>query len=346
MDSYLYLYTNKYIEMHVYKYIGWDELRKYDNISDNIWKQICEDYCCDEDFKCKFKTYWIPECRIGATYQELFLCFISSQIKYLCNSLIMPATLPNILLKSRDFVVLASKRCSKILWYMDPWLRSDKEIVLNAVRQDISILECASQELKRDKPFMLLVERNKSHNSDVSVLNYVDDTLKSDKQWILKFLKFSGMDLNFVDGSLKSDPDVVLTAVLANFRAFQFAHDNLKSDRNFVLKLVSKSGRSLKYAVEFLKDDREIALAAVKESGYAIEHVSDRLKLDQELALIAIKQNSNALQYIDVTLKTNRSFMMTAMKYSKNMLVFDSDPILRSNKEIITFAKQYNMIYL
>lgn len=242
MDSYLYLYTNKSIEIQISLYIGWNELRNSNNISDNIWKRICEDYCQDPDFEQKFNAYWIPECRIGATYKELFLCFISAQIKILYKSF-EKYMFANILLKSRDFGVLSSKHCPRILCYLNSWLLSDKEIVFNTIKQDISALRYINQDLKMDKEFMLLIERYKSSN--ISILNYVDDSLKSDKEWIIKLVKISGRSLALVDAKFQRDADVVLNAVLQEPAAFQFAHDSLISNKSFVLKLVSKRGTLL-----------------------------------------------------------------------------------------------------
>lgn len=370
MDSYINLYTNTCTGVEIYLYIGWNTLREYENVPDNIWKQICDNYCQDMEFRKAFETYWLPEYVIETTYKELFLCFINSQLSDL-KHLQKPSNIVPVLFKNRDFVLLASKYYIHILYYADIRFRSDREIILKIANKDLEGLTYMSQELREDKEFMRLLDSEISHLYLKSVFEFASDNLKSDKEFVLEMVKKRGSLLYIVDNNLKSDKEVVLTAVRQNTCVFQYASDNLKSNREFIFELVEYCGLSIQYASQNLKADREIALRAIKQNPFSLRYLDDKLKADREIVLIAIrgngnvlefvdnefkrnqevvfkaiKQNGDALKFVDEKLKNDPKFMMKVIRICKNTQIISNDPVLRTNKELIRFAHKYNMKYL
>jgi thioredoxin-related protein len=89
---------------------------------------------------------------------------------------------------------------------------NDREYYLNFVRQNASdVLESASEELKNDKEFILVVV-----TQDGTALKYASDTLQNDR-------------------------DVILAAITQNGRAFKYASDELKSDEEVAIKALINS---------------------------------------------------------------------------------------------------------
>lgn len=70
------------------------------------------------------------------------------------------------------------------------------------------------------------------------VLAEADDSLKSDRDFIVAAVKQGGWALEYADASLKADREVVLVAVKQDGRALKFADDSLKADREVVLVAV------------------------------------------------------------------------------------------------------------
>lgn len=52
------LLLNNNIMITVLSYISWNDLRKYENVPDTLWKRICDHFCEDSGFKYCFETYW------------------------------------------------------------------------------------------------------------------------------------------------------------------------------------------------------------------------------------------------------------------------------------------------
>ena len=90
-----------------------------------------------------------------------------------------------------------------------------------------------------------------------SALDYANEDLKKDKDFVLKVLKQNGRALQFAHPDLKKDTDVVLAAVRQNGGALQFAHPDLKKDTDVVLAAVKQSGRALWDAHPDLMKDKE-----------------------------------------------------------------------------------------
>ena len=129
------------------------------------------------------------------------------------------------------------------------------------------------------------------------------------KEEALKIVKKDGFkfeNLQFADDSLKKDKEFVLEAVkLSGFKsALQYADNSLKKDREIVLEAVKQSmGFALQFADDSLRKDKKIVLEAVKQNGTALQFADDSLKKDKKIVLEAVKQDGRALQYADDSLK-------------------------------------------
>jgi hypothetical protein len=130
---------------------------------------------------------------------------------------------------------------------------SDKEMVLEAVKQNGYSLKYASKELKNDKEVVLEAVKQYSYS-----LQYASKELKNDKEVVLEAVKKNGYSLEYASKELQNNKEVVLEAVKKNCDSLQYASEELKNDKEVVLEAVKKNGNSLKYASKELKNDKEV----------------------------------------------------------------------------------------
>ena len=136
-------------------------------------------------------------------------------------------------------------------------LRNDKEVVLEAIKQNPAAFYYASNELKNDKEVAL-------------------EAIKQDE-----------LAFYFVSDALKNDKDFVLEVVKRNPAAFYFASDELKNDKEVVLEAIKRDGEALQYASNNLRNNKDFVLEVVKRNGWAFEYVPDKFRNDNTLNYIS-----------------------------------------------------------
>ncbi|CAK0827177.1 unnamed protein product [Prorocentrum cordatum] len=124
-------------------------------------------------------------------------------------------------------------------------LRADPEVVLAAVRQNWSALQCATEEVRNDRDVggvgLTAVREN------ANVLWYASHALRGDREFVLEALRH-------------------------NVAAFPCVSTALRADRDMVLAAVRESGEVLRFASAQHRADREVVLAAVASSPLALQH--------------------------------------------------------------------------
>ena len=179
---------------------------------------------------------------------------------------------------------------------------NEYDVIIEAVKQNIHVLEYAKEELKKDRGFVLEAVKQNGF-----ALQYADGELKKDREIVLEAVKENGLALQYADEELKNDREFVLEAVKQNGLALKYVKEELRKDWEIVLEAVKQNGLALKYAKEELRNDREIVLEAVKENGLALQYADEELKKDREIVLEAAKENGFALQYAAAELKHDRT---------------------------------------
>ena len=136
--------------------------------------------------------------------------------------------------------------------------------------------------------------------NDKFELEDADDTLKADREVVLGAVKSYGLALDYADDSLKADREIVLEAVRNYGCALQYADDTLKADREIVLEAVKSWGYALDDADDSLKADREVVLEAVRNNGEALKYASEELQNDPELKKLANESDNEDEEYLDL----------------------------------------------
>ncbi|CAL1147653.1 unnamed protein product, partial [Cladocopium goreaui] len=159
-------------------------------------------------------------------------------------------------------------------------------------RTQMEILQTAGDRLERDKAFVLEAVRQ-----SVFALDCASNILKADKEVVIEAVRRKGDMLKSVWEGFKSDKEVVIEAVRQNGSAIKYASNELKGDKEVVMEAVRQDGSLLLHASQELKGDKEIVLEAVRKYGFALKFASRELQGDTEVVMQAVCQNGLALQY-------------------------------------------------
>tara|TARA_B100001123_G_C14852037_1_gene844479 strand:+ start:161 stop:676 length:516 start_codon:yes stop_codon:yes gene_type:complete len=121
---------------------------------------------------------------------------------------------------------------------LDKWV--DKRIKFEDSRALKRVVKDASKLLPPfddDREFILKVIKQARK---ATVLSYVDDSLKKDKEFILKALKQNWSALSYASDSLRKDKEFVLKAVKVNDKALLCVHPSLRKDKEFLRETKKK----------------------------------------------------------------------------------------------------------
>jgi hypothetical protein len=92
-----------------------------------------------------------------------------------------------------------------ILEYASDRIKNDREVILNAVKNNGKILRFASDELKNDREIVLIAVKNWGLS-----LQYGSKNLRADKEVVLAAMKENSLAFKYADESLKTDKDILL----------------------------------------------------------------------------------------------------------------------------------------
>ncbi|KAG2379167.1 hypothetical protein C9374_007805 [Naegleria lovaniensis] len=254
---------------------------------------------------------------------------------------------------------------------------NDRELVIEAVKRDISVLPNVAYSLRRDFSF-----GKEMIDIHPDTLLYLDAVLRENVDLLLYAVKKDGMCIRFV---MPSNKEVVREAVKQNPEAIQFASSTLKKDEEFMLEMMEYTPLALRYASfdlrvnkEFvaksvmknekasiyadysqddllynalgysswsLKHNREFVLNCVKKNGLSLQHASNDLKSDKEIVTQAIMQNPESLEYSD--LSYDKEFVLQLIQQNKIHLTFRTiSDTLKSDETIVLAVATYDPTFM
>jgi hypothetical protein len=156
-------------------------------------------------------------------------------------------------------------------------LRSDREVVLNAVKKRGYDLKYASEELQNDE--FIVMEAIKE---DFFVFKIISEELKqklgNNREFVLECVKKCGLALDVFPKIYDKDYEIILNAVKTYGNSLKFACEEFKNDRIIVMEAVKNWGCSLEYTSEKLKDDDIIVLESIRNNHAVLMYASERLQ--------------------------------------------------------------------
>ena len=266
----------------------------------------------------------------------------------------------------RRAIILAIEQ--KIYHYKDlaDQFKNDQEILLAAIKLDITAFGFALTALKNEHAFVLTAVKQNG-----LILQFVSDDLKSNREIVLAAVSSDGMALKYASDDLLIDQEIVALALKNNLQFDTLVKGNMvwfekmmqkaeireliewhlfelsKFDlgafpyqnnvKKYVLAAVKYNGRLLRYAGPLMREDREVVMQAVKQDGWALASAAEAFKSDRTVVLEAVKQNGLALKESSDDLKADRPIVLAAVNQNGNALEYASKE-LRKDKEIVVAA--------
>ena len=173
-------------------------------------------------------------------------------------------------------------------------LRSDKEIVMMAVKKRGADLQYVGEELKKDREFMLeIVKQN------IDALKYAGKEVLNDRKFMMKAVKENGFALKYAGEEAKKDREIVLEAVKQDGVALKYAGEEAKKDREIVMEAIKQNNVAFAFAGEEIKNDRKIVMEVVKQDASKLQYVGKELRKDKDFLVELVKANNEVLENVD-----------------------------------------------
>ena len=215
----------------------------------------------------------------------------------------------------KQVVLLAVSRCGESLAYASERLRDDKDVVLAALKKDSSVSGHASARLLQDVDVFV------ASGSHYGTIGPEFAHFSNDKEAVMKFLASnSGSSvLKFVDDNLRADKEVVVAACSKNGYDYASVPDEMKEDRDVLLSAAHTKHGSLswKEVPAKWKSDPEVALASVYRNipEALVPELIAVIGDTREAQLAAVKRGgSRLLDAVKAEFQTDKDFLMAAVK--------------------------------
>ncbi|WP_422442402.1 MULTISPECIES: DUF4116 domain-containing protein [unclassified Endozoicomonas] len=137
-------------------------------------------------------------------------------------------------------------------------------------------LEYVSQRIRSDKE--LVLEAVTGHPSN---LKYASQELRNDKQVVIAAVTQRGCCLIDASSKLQDDDDVVKAAIKQSPDALEYASERIRRDKSIISSVIKQGVCHLRYVSKTLLNDREYMLDLIAEYPGAFKHAAYRLKNDQ-----------------------------------------------------------------
>ena len=142
--------------------------------------------------------------------------------------------------------------------------------------------------------------------------------LVSDKKTVMEILENypDEKTVSYVSESLRNDKEVMMKAVSLNSNSLRLSSDKLKDDDELVNIAMRTYPCSLKYASNRLRNDEKITLKIISSDPNNIDCVSDNFKNNGRIMedVIIRTDNGSTIQYASIELKDNKEFALNLIK--------------------------------
>lgn len=264
----------------------------------------------------------------------------------------MALSIVNKIFRADAEVVLASIKAGGSFAFADISLKSDVEFVKKIIAINVSAIKYISDELKNNKEIAIasvgssastikylnkkfwsdhdvlkvLLTTGLINDSNPTILEFIPQKYRDNKELVLELLKKNGYELKFVSDRLKEDYECLLAACLNTHFSLRYCPLKLLSDFNFFIKLLNDTKKSniLQFFSDQIKDNEEALLECAKydylnslegKGGAVIKFASDRLKNSKAFIINFIEIAPFVLNFISRELVNDREIKKIAKKF-------------------------------
>jgi hypothetical protein len=232
--------------------------------------------------------------------------------------------------------------------YVSEKLRNNKELLIDAVKQSKSgyCFQHASLELKSDKLFVIELLGYIDNNQCNWLLKCSADSIKSDKEIAIEFVKKNGSALEFVSQELKNSKEVVYEAVSQYSAALQYSSELILDNLEFLENLLATFdvGYSiLDCGSKRVKKNRDIIFKIIQKDGNLFPYLEKEFKSDEELICAAIVSVGNASRIANHIIPKGNDFLDYIKKIESSLGSTDyyNSKLLTTKERVLTILSVY-----
>jgi len=144
---------------------------------------------------------------------------------------------------------------------------------ISGVSQNGLSLKKLSEDERTDKKIVLAAIKN-----NPNAFKHCSEEMKNDKEVVLTAVKKSGALLFDASEAMKSDEEVCITAVTQNGMALRYVSQDLRDTRSVCIAAVKQNALSLCYASENMKDDLDVVRTALEKDIRSLQYASERFR--------------------------------------------------------------------
>ncbi|CAE7795708.1 unnamed protein product [Symbiodinium sp. KB8] len=254
-----------------------------------------------------------------------------------------------------------------------PRVKNDDIFMISAIARQPVTLQYASDRLRSNKEVVLGALKSQGQPE---AIKYADPTLRSDVDFLRRALQMNpDQDLillavrTFPKAEYGTDP-----GLLCQQQAFFFVPDALQSDKEFILAMALRNPEVLQCVPESMRNDRHFVMSLLKACPACLEHMPYEFQADAELVLAALQFDSQAgelaeddimpeqprpscdrgpgsggrsspLAFAAHVLRSDRQFLLAALALDTEALVYASED-LRRDEEFVLAAVEVNGLAL
>ncbi|KAL9653717.1 hypothetical protein ABK040_014663 [Willaertia magna] len=254
---------------------------------------------------------------------------------------------------SNEFLKKIIKYNHRFFSYCSIYLRSDKEFIINTMKQFPDLWYSAAPALKHDKEFLQYAFQYGTYydndNKEMMLSRchvYASERLKRDKDFIWTVFKKIGL-ISKEKAEYNSIKEMALEAAEKPSFSLNYLSKEMQEDKDIIRKIFTHHPNNLIDKHDLCdKFDRDIALYVVKRKGDLLKYLREQFKSDFEIVLEAVKQNGNALQYASNNLRESETIVMEAIKVNPESFNYYAIGAARRNKNIISYFVEKSPDYL
>ena len=224
-----------------------------------------------------------------------------------------------------DVILEATERCPDLLADRDATLAIAKNWRIDVLQET---LQFSPPGIRGDKQIMIEAVKN-----DSIAFEYCSDELQNDRDVVMAAISSSSTCLYLVTERFQDEnPDVVITAIEKTdprdlWTVYDDVYEELWANRDVAMAWLSKGGDWLSddFPEEF-EDDEELLLTVTKQNWTEFDYASDRLKASKQFMLRALALDGRVIRDISDDLRHDFDLALTAFRNNRQALQFYSGP--------------------
>lgn len=231
----------------------------------------------------------------------------------------------------------------------DESILGDKEVVLKALSNNPEEMQFVSNTLKADKTFILeaLRERGFATGDRSAIFAHCSDDLKRDKEFIRDILmefhvQNYGIIMENQMADIQEDDEFMRNVIFDKRTAglLKYSSDRLRGDKELILRVNPQDARAIQYASEELQNDREFLLQLVCENENTARFIGENFREDDDFMLEAIKTNPAAFHAASETIRSNPEIIVEVIRQRPYMISYIGKELQNDREFLLSMVRE------